>query len=203
IEVEAGPSHGLAGTSNGALRVNPNGRVKEIANLSAFQASHPVLNPEPGDFEPDGTWYSMVSVGDTLYAIEPNHGELDSITPSGTISRVIDISASQGHIVPTALAYHDGNFYFVNLATFGLPHQPENVYRITLGGQIEIVATGLSEVLGLTFDAQGQMYVLESSTGGVAPVPFTGDVLRIDTHGNRTVLTPPGALMFPTAMTFG
>jgi hypothetical protein len=197
----AGPSHGLAGTSNGVLRVNPNGRVKEIADLSAFQASHPVVNPEPDDFEPDGTWYSMVSVGNTLYAIEPNHGELDSITPSGKISRVIDISASQGHIVPTALAYHDGSFYFGNLGTFGPSHQPENVYRITPGGQIESVATGLSEVLGLTFDAQGQMYVLESSTGGVAPIPQSGDVLRIDTHGNRTVIA--AGLMFPTAMTFG
>jgi hypothetical protein len=26
-----------------------------IANLSAWQQSHPVANPEPDDFEPDGT----------------------------------------------------------------------------------------------------------------------------------------------------
>jgi len=45
------------------------------------------------------------------------------------------------------------------------------------------------------------MYVLESSTGGVAPVPFTGDVVRIDPNGARTVLA--NGLLFPTAMTFG
>jgi len=37
--------------------------------------------PNPGDFEPDGTWYSMVAVRGKLYAVEPNHGELDIISP--------------------------------------------------------------------------------------------------------------------------
>jgi len=60
------------------------------------QKAHPVANPEPDDFEPDGTWYSMIAVRGNLYAVEPNHGEIDRITPEGEISRVIDISASQG-----------------------------------------------------------------------------------------------------------
>src|SRR3954452_11303453 len=95
----------------------------------------------------------MVNVGGALYAIEPNHGELDKVTPDGQVSRVADISASQGHIVPTALAYHDGNFYVGNLGTFGPSHQPESIYRITPSGQIGIVAAGLSELLGLTMSA--------------------------------------------------
>ena len=75
-----------------------------IANLSAFQASHPVANPDEEDFEPDGTWYSMIAAGGALYPMDSNHGELDRVTPDGAISRVIDISASVGHVVPTALA---------------------------------------------------------------------------------------------------
>ena len=71
-----------------------------IANLSAFQKAHPVKNPEPDDFEPDGTWYSMVAVRGALYAIEPNHGELDMITPDGKIRRVVDISAVEGLSFP-------------------------------------------------------------------------------------------------------
>jgi len=31
-----------------------------VATLSKFQKHNPVANPNPGDFEPDGTWYSMV-----------------------------------------------------------------------------------------------------------------------------------------------
>jgi hypothetical protein len=105
ITAGSGCSHGLAHTDNGVFRVLPGGKWKMIADLSEFQKAHPVANPNPADFEPDGTWYSMVSVRGNLYAVEPNHGELDEITPWGDIRRIADISASQGHIVPTAMAY--------------------------------------------------------------------------------------------------
>src|SRR5436190_3993735 len=109
----AGCSHGVPqvpALPNGVIRVNADGSLDIIANLSAFQMAFPVRNPEPDDFEPDGTWYSMIAVGGDLYAVEPNHGELDKIKTSGQISRVVDISASQGHIVPTAIALHGNNF---------------------------------------------------------------------------------------------
>jgi hypothetical protein len=93
-------SQGLAGTSNGVIRIHHDGSWTQVADLSAFQQAHPTANPEPDDFEPDGTWYSMVAVDGVLYAIEANHGELDAITPSGRIRRVSDISLIQGHIVP-------------------------------------------------------------------------------------------------------
>jgi hypothetical protein len=93
------------------LRVNRDGTTTQVADLGKFLQSHPVAKPNPGDFEPDGTWYSMVAVRGNLYAVEPNHGEIDRINPpTGKVSRLIDISASQGHIVPAALAYK-GNFF--------------------------------------------------------------------------------------------
>ncbi|HEY8293446.1 MAG TPA: ScyD/ScyE family protein, partial [Thermomicrobiales bacterium] len=113
-----GCSHGVADGPNTIIRVNADGSWTPGPDLGAFEKAHPVAKPEADDFEPDGTWYSMVNVGGALYAIEPNHGELDKITTDGQISRVVDISASQGHIVPTAVAYHNGNFYVGNLGTF-------------------------------------------------------------------------------------
>jgi hypothetical protein len=85
----AGCSHGLAGTHNGVLRVNADGTTTIVANLSAFQKSNPVANPQPDDFEPDGTWYSMIAVHGVFYAIEPNHGELDAISTNGQFRRVL------------------------------------------------------------------------------------------------------------------
>jgi hypothetical protein len=126
----AGCSHGLVGTDNVVLRVNPDGTTTTIADLSVFQKANPVKNPEPDDFEPDGTWYSMVEVRGALYAIEPNHGELDRITTDGQIRRVVDISAIEGHIVPTAIAYH-GNFYVGNLNTFPIQAGSSKVLKIT------------------------------------------------------------------------
>ena len=61
LEAGAGCSHGLTGTANTIFRVNANGTTTTVANLSAFQQSHPVAQPEPDDFEPDGTWSSLLA----------------------------------------------------------------------------------------------------------------------------------------------
>lgn len=202
----AGCSHGVRNTPNGIVQVNPDGSWKMIANLSAYQQANPVKNPNPGDFEPDGTWWGMVAVRGDLYAVEPNHGEMVRVTTSGEIRRVIDISASQGHIVPTAIAYH-GVFYVSNLGTFD-PDQlnKQSIFRITPSGQLHVVATGLSKVLGLAFDRRGRLYALETSysTTDTGPVPFTGRLIRISRHGKQKVVIDTGhSLFFPTGMTFG
>jgi hypothetical protein len=189
----AGCSHGLLGTVNAILRVNANGTTTQVADLSAFQKAHPVANPEFDDFEPDGTWYSMVAVRGDLYAVEPNHGEVDRISPeTGAISRVVDVSASQGHIVPTAIAYH-GIFFFGNLGTFPTP-----------SGNLQVWASGFTTVLGLAFDQTGRLYVLESLTAPGFPSPAqvgTGDIVRINHSG--AVEKIASGFSFPTAMTLG
>ena len=204
LEAGAGCSHGLAGTGNSILRVNPDGTATPVADLSRFLKSHPVARPNPGDFEPDGTWYSMVAVRGDLYAVEPNHGEIDRINPStGAISRLIDVSASQGHIVPTALAYQ-GNLFVGNLGTFPVTPGSESLFKVTPSGQIKTWAGGLTTVLGLAFGAHDQIYVLESMTAPGFPGPGelgTGQVVRIDPSGAQTVIAT--GLSFPTAITLG
>ena len=195
----SGCSHGLNGTTNGIFRVNANGTWTMIADLSAFQKAHPVADPNPDDFEPDGTWYSMVAVRGALYAVEPNHGELDAITPDGTIRRIADISASEGHIVPTAIAYH-GNFYVGNLNTFPIQEGSSKILKITPSGEIDTVVTGVTTVLGVAFDKQGYMYILENTTGNPFPTPGTGEVLRLTDSGLQVIAS---GLFLPTAMTFG
>src|SRR5436190_7916986 len=196
----AGCSHGVLNSTNGIFRVNTDGSTTLIADLSAFQKAHPVKNPEPDDFEPDGTWYSMVEVRGALYAVEPNHGELDKITAEGQISRVSDISASQGHIVPTAIAYR-GNFYVGNLNTFPVVPGSSKIYKITPSGNVSVFAEGLTAILGVVFDGRARMYVLETSTAAGDPTPFTGKVIRVDPSGHQTEIA--SGLFFPTGMTLG
>lgn len=114
----AGCSHGLAGTFNGIDRIGTPGSAVRIVNLTKFQKTHPVAHPSPGDFEPDGSWYSLVASDDALYAVEPNHGEVDVVKPDGNIRRLVDVSATQGHIVPTSLTSFYGQFLFGNLYVF-------------------------------------------------------------------------------------
>src|SRR5881397_900673 len=199
----AGCSHGVPQVPempNGVLRVNADGTTELIANLSAFVMAFPVAHPEPDDFEPDGTWYSMIAVGGNLYAVEPNHGELDKITPEGQISRVSDISASQGHIVPTAIAYR-GNFYVGNLNTFPVVPGSSKIYKITPSGNVSVFAEGLTAILGVVFHGRARMYVLETSTAAGDPTPFTGKVIRVDPSGHQTEIA--SGLFFPTGMTLG
>ena len=73
----------------------------------------------------------MITVGGDLYAVEPNHGELDKITTLGQISRIADISASQGHIVPTVIAFYGDNFYVGNLNTFPIVPGSSKILKIT------------------------------------------------------------------------
>jgi hypothetical protein len=195
----SGCSHGLEGTTNGIFKVNSNNTWTMIADLSAFQKAHPVAAPNPGDFEPDGTWYGMVVVRNEFYAVEPNHGELDAVSLDGTIRRVADISATQGHIVPSAIAYH-GNFYVGNLNTFPIEEGGAKILKITPSGQVKVVETGVTTVLGVAFDHEANMYILENTTGNPGPTPGTGKVLRVTDSGLEEIAT---GLSLPTAMTFG
>ncbi|MEP7372736.1 MAG: ScyD/ScyE family protein [Chitinophagaceae bacterium] len=214
----AGCSHGVSSVPNGVIRVNSNKTWKLIANLSDFQKANPVQNPEEDDFEPDGTWYSMINVRDELYAVEPNHGEMVKVSfgerhdwdrwdrdrdrrRKPKISRVIDISASQGHIVPTAVAFNDGNFYVGNLNPFPIVDGSSSIYKITPWGHIQVWAEGFTTIVGVAFDRHERMYVLENTTGNLFPTPGTGKIIRVNRSGEKeTIVT---GLNLPTAMTFG
>ncbi len=199
----AGCSHGVASVPNAVLRVNPDGSTTQVANLSAYLLSHSVAHPDLEDFEPDGTWYSMIAVNGNLYATEPNHGEIDRISPAtGVITRVVDMS-SEPWWGPTALAYK-GNFFVGNLAPFPVVPGGSQIRKLTPSGEFKTWADGVTSVLGLVIDQRDRMYVLESMTepGFPGPSQFgSGKVVTIEPNGTQTVIAE--GLSFPSAMTLG
>ncbi len=207
----AGCSHGVPSIPNGVIRVNRDRSWTMIADLGAFQHAHPVVHPTDaitGDYEPDGTWYSMIAVDGALYAVEPNHGELDRISTSGHVTRIVDISASQGHVVPTVVAHGDDAFFVSNLGGFDPDDlNVQSIYRVTRGGNVKVVATGLSKVLGIVLDKRERLYVLETSYSATdpGPEPATGRLIRILPNGTQRVLVDgsSGILSIPTGMTLG
>jgi hypothetical protein len=199
LETGGGCSRGLPANPSGIYRVNSNGTTSLVADLSAWQHAHPVAHPEPHDFEPDGSWYSMVVVDTFFYALEANHGELVKVTRQGEVSRVVDFSATQGHIVPTTMDYR-GNFYVGNLGTFPIMGTSK-ILKVNPSGNIHEVADGLSAVLGLVVAKNSWMYVLEMTVGAPFPTPGTGTILAISPNGDRSVLTT--GINFPTSMTMG
>ncbi|MGZ3839416.1 MAG: ScyD/ScyE family protein [Flavisolibacter sp.] len=204
----AGCSHGVPSVPNGIVKVNADGSWSLVADLSAWLKSHPVAHPEPDDFEPDGTFYSMLNVRGDLYVLEPNHGDFIKVSTSDwSISRVADISATQGHVVPTAMAYH-GNFFIGNLHPFPIVDGSSNIYKVNPGGGLKIWTPGVTTVLGLLIDNRDRMYVLENTVDvpaapgvPVFPTPGFGKIIRIDPSGARTVIA--SGLNLPTGMTMG
>jgi hypothetical protein len=214
-----GCSHGDPNLPNGVVQVNTKtGKWSYVANFSAFIQSHPVKYPNADDFEPDGTFYSMTSFFGQLYAVEPNHGQVLRVGAKGTAS-VLDVSANEGHIVPTALTQYNGNFYLGNLNLF--PIFPTRSRVLTLSfldtsvlaapglqdedgpGSLHIVTSkaGFTTVVSVAFGPDGKLYALELSDAIGDPTPGAGKVVRVNFDGSiEDVAT---GLSVPTAMTFG
>src|SRR5215471_3734212 len=196
-----GCSHGNPDFPASVIRVNRHsGTWKLVADLSAFFATHPVAQPNPADFEPDGTLFSMVAVDDKLYAIEPNQGRLLEINPkSGKIRQVLDISASQGHIVPTSLVF-DGVFRVGNLNTFPIVPGSAKILDVTKRGRIIDEVPGFTAITGMALDRGDHLYVLELSTVPGRPTPGTGKLVLLKDDQIEEILTglslPAGNMAF-------
>ncbi len=198
-----GCSHGSPDVPASVARVGRSGSWSVIANLSRWQAEHPVANPDPtSGREPDGSWYSMIRAHGALVAVEPNHGEMVRIDPAnGRIRRITDISATLGHQVPTVVAERRGALYISTLGLFPVTPGSQKVFRVSHDGHLAVVANGFTSVLGLDFDHSGRLYVLETTSVAGFPTPNTGRVIRLDRRGNRVVVAD--GLFLPTSLRFG
>jgi sugar lactone lactonase YvrE len=197
-----GCSHGSATVPAGIAKVSRSGSWSIISDLSAWQAGHPVEHPNAADFEPDGSWYGMISSEGSLIAVEPNHGEVVRVNPrTGHVIRIADISATQGHIVPTVVAERRGALYLSSLGVFPGTPGSQKIFRISRSGHLSEVASGFTAVLGLDFDARGRLYVLETGEAGGFPAPGAGRVIRLDRKGNRVVIVD--GLFLPTGLRIG
>jgi hypothetical protein len=193
-----GCSHGNPKHPNGVVRVRPDGRWTYVANLSAWLKKHPTKRPDLGDFEPDGTWYSMTLVGDKFYVVEPNGGQLVKVEPSGGVARVVDISAQLGHVVPTGIAYHDGSFYIAVEGTYPITPRREKIYRLGRNGRLEVAARGLTDLVGVAFHGD-RMFALSTSVVGPDP-PVVGAGRIDEVLADGTLRPVVRNLTAPTAM---
>lgn len=217
-----GCSHGNPTLSSGVVSVNTStGTWRYVGDIGAFMHANPVQNPNASDFEPDGTAYSMVSVNNALHVIEPNSGELLRVDPfSGNITREIDFSASQGHMVPTSVISKNGDYMVGNLNLFPIePHTSRvmtvsnfpagtgtGVPGLNVPGPYYVVASkaGFATIVGLAVGPTNSLlYVLQLApdTPSGFPQPGFGKVTRINADGSLTDVVT--GLSVPTAMTFG
>jgi hypothetical protein len=188
-----------------------------LANLSEAVAAHPSAVMAP-DFEADGVFYSLLADHGKLYTVESNHGQIWSVTTTGQVEMVTDISKAEGHIVPTSAVESEDGFILGNLGLF--PITPDSSILMTLKprlidwllGSIDpwlpepmnVTGTsspGLTTVSGMAWGPDGALYVLELSAAPGLPTPGFAKVVRVRGRGMaEDVIT---GLSVPTGMTFG
>ena len=216
----AGCSHGVADVPNALVSVNlQNNTWKIVSNLSKFIQTHMVKYPNADDFEPDGTFYSMIPFNNRLYAVEPNHGQILSLGTDGSIGSVMDVSASEGHIVPTAITTKNGQIYLGNLSIFPAEGFLSRILSLSYAecnrsaapglddegaaNQLHVLGSkaGFNMIVSIAFGPDGLLYVLSLSDAPGFPTPGKGSVVRVKADG--TIESVATGLVVPTGMTFG
>jgi hypothetical protein len=214
-----GCSHGNPNSPSGIAKVDlKHGSWHLIADIGAWLKTHPAKFESADDFEPDGTLYSVIAHDGMLLTVEPNHGQVISVTKGGDIRQVIDVSASEGHIVPTSIAARDGSLFVGNLNLFPINPQWARILTISRsdsddfdnlppglqparGHRIVSSKAGFTTVVAVDFGPDGLLYVLELSDAAGFPTPGVGKVVRVKRSGDIEEIVT--GLSVPTGMTFG
>jgi hypothetical protein len=201
-----GGSHGNPDQPAGLYRVYADGTFEVVADLGAWRRANPVAHP--AEVEPDGQWYGMVAApdGSALWIVEANGGQVLTVTPDGTITRVADLS--EGHPVPTGIALApEGGVYVGYLTAFPFVDGTSRVDRVAPDGTVSTVWSGLSMVTGIAVAPDGTLFAAEMATGDPASMeeppfqPFTGRVVRqTGADGLEEVAT---GMLFPVNLRFG
>jgi hypothetical protein len=213
-----GCGHGNPDQPNMVAKVDrATGQWTMVADMSAAVAAHPAANVDPADFQPDGDFYSLIAARGKLYTVEPNHGQVWSVTKRGEVEMVTDISKPEGHIVPTAVVDSDGGLLVGNLGLFPITPGLSQVLTLRPGcgnglgdrvvdcgpGTLRVAQSsspGLTTVVSMAWGPDGLLYLLEMSAAAGFPTPGDGKVVRVRNGRVEDVIA---GLSVPTAMTFG
>ncbi|MCC6315174.1 MAG: ScyD/ScyE family protein, partial [Thermomicrobiales bacterium] len=164
---------------NGIYRVEADGSLTLVADLTAWLNANPVANP-PLDRNSRGEPYRMLPDDGFFWVVDSNSGEVLHVTPDGAIQRFADTSAAH-HVVTAFAAAPGGGVY---LGTFTpSPHADgaAEVIRVGADGALSDVWTGLTAVTGIAVAADGSLYVIESATGNETDAgmrPNSGRLIR-------------------------
>jgi hypothetical protein len=201
VLISAGPVHGWPNYPSGVYKVNPDGTVRPVANLDAFNAKSPVAFIAPDDEISNP--YDMVAADGALWITDGNRAQVYKVTPDGTIARVADLST--GHPVVTGIAaMPGGGMVTVELTAVPYVQGSGRVLRIGANGEGVTVARATTAATGVAVGGDGTIYVVEHSVSlGQPPflAPGTGRLARLQADG--TLATVAGELMFPTIARIG
>jgi uncharacterized cupredoxin-like copper-binding protein/CBS domain-containing protein len=188
---------------DGVYRVAADGSLTLVADTAAWITANPTVF-KPADYNAEGELFGMVAIGDILWVVESNNGQVLTISLNGTIERVADFSVN--HPLPTApAASPNGGVYVGFLTPAPYTDGSSKVVEVTPDATEKDVWTGLTMVTAVAVAPDGTLYAAEMATGNVSEPPYvapeTGRVVRRASDG--TLEEVATHINYPVAMAFG
>jgi hypothetical protein len=185
------------------------GALQRIADLGAHEIAN---NPDGGLLDTNPFGFALAPGGGFLVA-DAGSNDFLTVTGAGAISTLgalpprpnpLPFGPPMFQSVPTSIAVGpDGAYYIGQLTGFPFPPGAANVYRFDPATSALTVAhTGFTNIGDLTFDASGNLYVLQMTTNGIGSAmgPGSGVLIRIDAGtNNRTTIVNSG-LTLPSSI---
>ena len=180
------------------VRINSIGQPETLLDLSAHEVAN---NPDGGAI--DSNPFGLDIVANGAYYADSGGNAVMRIGLTGVISTVAVFPNRQPfpgsptvQAVPTAVAVAANGDVFVGELT-GAPFLvgAARVYRIpAAGGTPEVVATGFTNIIDITFGPDGRGYVLEHDVDGIIAPGVEGRLTRLNANGTQTVLASTGLI---------
>jgi hypothetical protein len=190
------------------LHMSASGHVTQVTDVAAHEVAE-----NPDGAEADSNPYGLLALPSRQVIADAGANALIEVHASGW-TRTLAIFPTRlvrlpfppfapvpMQAVPTTVTLGpDGALYVGELTGFPFPVGSANIYRVPPdGGTPEVFATGFTNIIDITFDADGNLYVLEIDADSILfgePVGL-GDLLRISPGGERTqvasdLLVPAG-----------
>jgi hypothetical protein len=195
-----------------AFNVNADGSWEENADCTIdLLANKELYNPyangdylnNPYDLEVQGDDFVIADAGGNNYFTANSEGKV-SLGARFAPSVVNGVAAES---VPTSITIGpDGAYYVGEFKGMPYPEGDARIYRVEPGKEPEIYAEGFTQIAGLDFDDEGNLYVLEYSVNSVADrnAKLTGALIEISPNGARKTLIGAGeGLVAPNGLTVG
>lgn len=190
-------------------RIVLTGQTSDL-DLSAYEVA---ANPDGGAV--DSNPYGLKILSDRGVFTDAGGNALLQIAPTGVISTLAvfpnrDVPGPGGmgivpmQAVPTSVIEGPGgDLYVGELTGFPFPAGEARVYRVPAdGSSTDVVADGFTNIIDMTIDSTGTVYVLEHRQNGILSGDTTGRLNKIGLFGRRTVIASTG-LVNPGGVAIG
>lgn len=184
------------------VRISSSGAVTPVGDLVAFEETQnphtSVIDSDPYGSHTDNSGTIVAdAAGNTVLRVSDNGTvELLATLPNRDLPEFNDFIES----VPTTVVKGpDGAYYIGELTGFPYYKGYAQVWRLVPGQAPTVHATGFTNIADITFDDRGRLIVLEMAREGLfAGAPghngdiLTGQLIRVEHNGTRTVLASEG-----------